>query len=270
MSLRLAGAALAAVAAVAVPSVASATPASIGPIPYGVNTQVSVNTTAAQCDNTGSTIELSGDISFAGLGQDVLFENRAVDGDPDGNVPGHHTRKGSSSLASFAALDGESTSIPKQPSRGGVGGNPYIFLSLGQRSNAGVFTASTGEVLLGRCVTGNSLKHVDANFEIPGAFSSSLFALSCGSNSSGVGVSTTGNHGGLAAQLRFTNNKNKDVHSGTLDGDVEFTDLGGGSTHSKGWGAGGVGGNPLVSTQFTEAGSTLVGYQRLGRCKDLF
>jgi hypothetical protein len=78
MSLRLAATALAAVAAAAVPAVASATPATLGPYPVNVNAHVSVDSTAAQCDNTGSTINIGGSMTFDGLGQDVLFENRAV------------------------------------------------------------------------------------------------------------------------------------------------------------------------------------------------
>src|SRR5215212_4372388 len=217
MSLRLAATALAAVAAAAVPAVASATPASLGPYPVNVNAHVSVDSTAAQCDNTGSTINIGGSMSFDGLGQDVLFENRALDGDPGGTVPGHHTKNGSSSIATFSALDSENTTIPKQPSRGGVGGNPYMFLSLGQRAG-GVYTASTGEAYLGRCVTGNSLNHVNANFTVPGALGGTLFALSCQNTSSGLSINSNGNHGGIAGQVRFTNNKNKAVHDATLDG----------------------------------------------------
>jgi hypothetical protein len=96
------------------------------------------NVHAEGCSNKkGPYITLSGDLKLSGLHARFILRN---------NVKGTHTAEATRDIAII--LDGSSITLPKQPVRGGVGGNPLISLQ---------FLNGNGEpisepVLLGRCV----------------------------------------------------------------------------------------------------------------------
>jgi len=89
------------------------------------------------CSNKGGpNITLGGEITLGGLHARIIFRN---------NVKGTHTAETVSDVAII--LDGTKLVIPKQPSKGGVGGNPLVYLQFLQGNGE-----SIGDpVLLGRC-----------------------------------------------------------------------------------------------------------------------
>ncbi len=96
------------------------------------------NVHAEGCSNRkGPYITLDGDLKLSGLHARFILRN---------NVKGTHTAEDTRDIAII--LDGSSITLPKQPVKGGVGGNPLISLQ---------FLNGNGEpinepVLLGRCV----------------------------------------------------------------------------------------------------------------------
>jgi len=94
------------------------------------------------CDNTGSTITLSGELSLTGINANLIFRNN------DNPVGGPHQNTQPTTVSIVLIPEGTSIEFPKQPPLGGVGGNPWIYL---------VFLNGAGEpvserFLLGRCV----------------------------------------------------------------------------------------------------------------------
>lgn len=91
------------------------------------------------CDNTGSSVGITGSVSLSGLKIRVIFRD-ALDA--------------TSSTVVTAQTDvivvGETFTMPKQPSRGGVGGNPWIYAQFIDGNGNALGT----QVLLGRCVQG--------------------------------------------------------------------------------------------------------------------
>src|SRR5881396_4287164 len=94
---------------------------------------------AVDCSNTGSHITLSGQLALSGIKANLIFANSV-------NLVHENTQSTTVSVVLIPA--GQTISFAKQPSLGGVGGNPWIFLQ---------FTDGKGNVvsdsfLLGRCV----------------------------------------------------------------------------------------------------------------------
>jgi hypothetical protein len=94
---------------------------------------------AVDCSNTGSHISLSGQMALSGIKANLIFAN-SVD------LVHENTQPTTVSVVLIPA--GQTISFAKQPSLGGVGGNPWISLQ---------FTDGKGNVvsdsfLLGRCV----------------------------------------------------------------------------------------------------------------------
>jgi hypothetical protein len=96
------------------------------------------NVHAEECTNhKGPYITFDGGLVLSGLNVRLIFRN---------NVKGTHTAEATSDLVLIK--DGSTIIIPKQPSRGGVGGNPLITIQ---------FLHSNGDpigdpIFLGRCV----------------------------------------------------------------------------------------------------------------------
>jgi hypothetical protein len=91
------------------------------------------------CDNSpGPWITIEGDIVLGNVCAKVLFSN---------NAKGTHTAEVVGEADVVLSL-GEKITIPKQPSRGGVGGNPHISIQF----TDGNGEALSEEVYLGRCV----------------------------------------------------------------------------------------------------------------------
>jgi hypothetical protein len=87
-------------------------------------------------NNPGPFITLGGDIVLGGLHARFIFRN---------NVKGTHTAEVNRDVTIIAG--GSTITIPKQPSRGGVGGNPWITIQLLDGDDEAI----SDPVLLGRC-----------------------------------------------------------------------------------------------------------------------
>jgi hypothetical protein len=161
------------------------------------------------------------------------------------------------------ALD-KSITIPKQPVRGGVGGNPHIWL---QFTNGGGGAISE-EIYLGRCVQGLSVSRNLINEALVNAI---VEATGC-SNSGGPNITLGGEIvlSGMNAKLIFRNNA-KGTHTAEATSNVRLIAEGTRLVLPKQPSSGGVGGNPLISLQFIncQTGATLGDRIVLGRCNQL-
>lgn len=114
----------------------------------GISSDFSLPTTAiasvsgGSCDNTGSTITLSGELRLTAMNARVIFRNN------DNPVGGPHENDQPAVVDIVIIPQGETIEFAKQPPLGGVGGNPWIFLQFlnGQGMPVG------DEFLVGRCV----------------------------------------------------------------------------------------------------------------------
>lgn len=255
MNGRMTLAAMVAAGALALPASAMATPFQTS-LPYTAVATANINATATGCDNSGSEITIDGTLTLGGLGVDVLFENQ------DNNTgPGHHTATGSST-ASVTVSDLTPSSIPKQPVRGGVGGNPWIYI----RFDTG--SGPTGWILIGRCVQGAKLKAVQQSLSVPATASALLDTLSCDNHSSSIELGAGQDTGEIDADVVFTNNR-KFTHYTTGDAMVGIV-LDPPVTVRKSVAFGGAGGNPLISLRFKDDMSNPLGdWYHLGRCVQL-
>jgi hypothetical protein len=107
-------------------------------IPATATAQVS----ADSCDNHGSTISLSGQISLTGINANIIFTNN------DNPVGGPHQNTQPTSVNVVLIPAGQTIQFAKQPPLGGVGGNPWIFLAFLDGQGQPV----SDQILLGRCV----------------------------------------------------------------------------------------------------------------------
>ena len=99
---------------------------------------LTANVSALECDNTGSDIDFTGTLTTdTAVNAKVIFTN---------NADGTHTNTQTMSAQLLPA--GVSIEFPKQPSLGGVGGNPYIYLQF-LDANGNPISSSD---FLGRCV----------------------------------------------------------------------------------------------------------------------
>lgn len=254
--LMLAGAALAAVAAVTVStgaSTADATPAAAGEA-VRISARVEVEVLDRSCDNTGSTVEISGSMTLAGQGVRLTFRN---------NVKGTHTAQIVDQLQIAVTPFDEQLEFPKQPAFGGVGGNPWISVQL---QSAG--QALTPPIVLGRCVQG-AVSHVGRDVMLPAEMAMLLTALDCSNKGSSLTLDMSSADAGIDALLLFDNNRNKVVHRRQAAAEALVT-LSGERTIRKGGGVNAAGGNPLVSAQFVDgSGDPLSDEMFLGRCNRL-
>ena len=245
--------ALAGVGLAALP--AQASPASVAQ-DVSIPVVVDVLTSEIACDNTGSSLSLSGNLNAGGLQAITVLKN---------NTKG--TKEVELGRAETPAVQAMVETLPKQPVRSGVGGNPYISVGLAVKSAAGSWVLSGPTSLVGRCVQGALPAATTLSANVPVAAAATAQAMVCDSKGSQVNVDASGVTGALAAVVVFDNNINKVVHRSIANTD-NIVPLSGGTTH-KGWGQlNGAGGNPLVYLRFANA-TTNFGDVLLGRCKDL-
>ena len=217
-----------------------------------------VTATAEGCENNpGPYITLEGELKLGGLNGRLIFRN---------NEKGTHETSVEAVVDVVILDEGESIRFAKQPSRGGVGGNPWIYLQLID----GAGRACSSKVLLGRCVQG--LNAQDFNF---GLLANALVHIAGGDcdNSGGPFISLDGELrlGGVSARLIFQNN-DKGTHSLDAPVTVDIVIIPAGETITipKQPSQGGVGGNPRISFQFTTpSGAPLSSEFYLGRCVQL-
>ncbi len=99
---------------------------------------LAANISALSCDNTGSDIDFAGTMTTnTAIVANVIFTN---------NADGTHTNDQVMSAQLLPA--GVSIEFPKQPSLGGVGGNPYVYLQWLDANGTPIGSSD----LLGRCV----------------------------------------------------------------------------------------------------------------------
>lgn len=159
--------------------------------------------------------------------------------------------------------------IPKQPVRGGVGGNPFIWVQLVDGSGQAV----TGEIYLGRCVQG--LFNFDASLATAVKALANVVVDDC-ANSPGPYISLDGAltfTKGLQARFIFRNNDNPvgGPHVTTVMSDgIVLIPTGVSVTFPKQPVQGGVGGNPWISAQWRNGDGSPIGEEvLLGRCEQL-
>ncbi|MFZ9629679.1 MAG: hypothetical protein ACO3C1_10055, partial [Ilumatobacteraceae bacterium] len=249
------GAALAAMTMAVVAGVdsAEATPSAVSQA-VRVPARVEIDMVDSTCDNTGSTIDISGSMTLFGESVRVIFKN---------NVKGTHTVQVVDQLDVEVTPFDEDLSFPKQPVRGGVGGNPWIAVQL-ESGGASL----TPPIVVGRCVQGTS-SHIGKDILLPADMAMLLTALDCSNKGSSLALDLSSEDAGLDAVLLFDNNRNKVVHRYEAAADVTVS-LTGERTIRKGGGASGAGGNPLVYAQFVDGtGQALSSEMFLGRCNKL-
>jgi hypothetical protein len=220
-----------------------------------VNIQTSIGTSG--CENSpGPTITLQGALSLGGMGVKMLFEN---------NVIGTHTFTVESTASATVIPQGDSIQIPKQPVLGGVGGNPYIWIQFVDGNN----NPLSGMTFLGRCVQG--LFTDSADFAIPSTAIAQVDAADCSNTGSHITLSGELALSGIKANILFANSVDL-VHQNTQSMTVSVVLIPPGQsiTFPKQPVLGGVGGNPWIFLQFTDAnGNPVSDSFLLGRCVQL-
>ena len=162
--------------------------------------------------------------------------------------------------------DGDKLVFAKQPSRGGVGGNPWIYLQFNDCKGKDY----SRPMLLGRCVQGLSEGRLD--FDLPTGARMNVVGGEC-SNSPGPYITLDGELklGGLGAKLILTNNA-KFTHAASADVviDIVLIEDGKSITFHKQPPLGGAGGNPWIYVQFCDGRGDAYGSPILvGRCNKL-
>jgi hypothetical protein len=215
---------------------------------------VTIQPTASGCQNNpGPYITLNGELALSGVKARVILSNNAK-----------FTHVTSQDVVGDAVIipAGDKITINKQPSRGGAGGNPWIYLQF--KSNG---QAIGSPQLLGRCVQG--LNNAAVDFSLATGANMTVTSGGC-SNHPGPYVTLDGELklGGLDASLIFTNNA-RFTHVAAADVvvDVVLIPAGQSITFHKQPPLGGAGGNPFIYVQFLGgAGDPLGTPILLGRC----
>jgi len=225
--------------------------------------RLAVNTELTGCSNSpGPFITLAGEMAFGGLGSRMTFRN---------NVKGTHEYSDERKVEVVVVPAGQTVTIPKQPSRGGVGGNPFIWIKFENSEGQAV----SDEIYLGRCVQG--LK-ANTNLDFSGlAEAIAEVSVADCANSPGPYITLNGNlalKSGVNAKLIFQNNDNPvgGPHEAHADAVVTFRLVPPGQsvTFPKQPVLGGVGGNPWIWFAFLTAQGAQIGQEYLlGRCEQL-
>ena len=207
------------------------------------------------CQNSGGPqVTLGGALALGGLQLEVTLKN---------NAKGTHKTEVLFATDLVLIPAGEAITIPKQPVRGGAGGNPHIWIQFhyGQGHNL------TDEGYLGRCVQGLEISADLLNDVLAVA---DLDILDC-RNHQGPYITLSGEVmlSGLHARFIFRNNM-KGTHEAEEMRDVQI--IGDGTTIRipKQPVRGGVGGNPIISVRFLDGAGEPIGEEiELGRCNKL-
>jgi len=247
------GAGAVAVLAAGLPARAASVSATLG-----VAASVTTSATAEGCtNNPGPFITLSGEIALGGINGRLIFRN---------NVKGTHERTEDVTVDVVILPAGETITFAKQPPQGGVGGNPRISLQF----TDGDGNALSDEVFLGRCVQG--LDTTNVSLALPADATVDVTTGRC-LNHPGPFITLSGEItlGGLNARLIFRNNvKGTHTREEPIVVDVVILPAGESITFAKQPPLGGVGGNPRIYFQFTDASGDPLGPEVfVGRCVQL-
>jgi hypothetical protein len=210
-------------------------------------------------NNPGPYVNFSGLVTTAsGFGVNTIFRN---------NMKGTHEYEDEKGVEVSLFPVGKSITIPKQPSRGGVGGNPYLYIQFEDVQG----NAVSEEIFIGRIVQGASFK--GSQRVINAATTYVDYTIQGCSNSPGPNITFDAGMSleGLNCRIIFRNNP-KGTHEASEDissvaqviaDKMEFS-------FPKQPVLGGVGGNPWIWTQFTDGNSRALSDEiLLGRCEQL-
>ena len=215
---------------------------------------------AYECSNNpGPEITVSGLTVLGGYGVEMLFTN---------NMKGTHSNEEEATVDATVMTAGEEIVVPKQPVRGGTGGNPFIWV---QFLN-GDGTAASDEMFVGRCVQGagwhvngpaTTLVSAFASFEVTSCENSPGPFISMGSSMTTLG---------MVARIIFRNNDNPvgGPHEADVYRDITMIAPGLSYTFPKQPVLGGVGGNPWIFAAFADGDGVAISETGLlGRCEQL-
>lgn len=225
-------------------------------VQFGMPMHVTALVNESGCDNSpGPEITLEGEIALGGLQVQLIFAN---------NVKGTHERIVTSATNVVLVALGDKIVIPKQPVKGGVGGNPHIWLQF-YNSQGNV----SEEIYLGRCVQGLKVERDCVSQALAGL----LIAGGDCYNHPGPYITFEGGVelSGLKARFIFRNNV-KGTHNRIVEGTADVTILPDGSevVIPKQPVLGGVGGNPLIWVQLLQGNCLPIDDPVfLGRCVQL-
>jgi hypothetical protein len=226
---------------------------------FGMPATMEASVTVSDCQNSpGPQITLEGVTVLAGANVQLIFRNQRTDGAP-------HERVEDIKVAAVVKA-GEEVVIPKQPSRGGVGGNPWIWVQI-LDSNGNPLS---GEIFLGRCVQGPW--PVTQKFSVATVAQALLDVLDCTNNPGPfIEVTTSASFGGAKARFIFRNQREPGApHEADRVVDMSVITEGFTLRFPKQPVLGGVGGNPWISVQFVSASGEPIGTETLlGRCVQL-
>jgi hypothetical protein len=224
----------------------------------GIPGRFGLEADAAGCfNNHGPQITLRGELSLGGLNGKLIFRN---------NRQGTHEAEEDATASVVLLEEGETITFAKQPSLGGVGGNPWIYLELLDGRNRPI----SDEVLLGRCVQGLMTSEMD--LIMAGVAEADVTSGDC-NNSGGPEITIDGDLrlGGLSANLIFRNNE-KGTHEHDEKTEVSIVIVPAGSPVEipKPPPLGGAGGNPHIFFVFTDGDDQPISDEfYLGRCVQL-
>jgi hypothetical protein len=227
-------------------------------IPIPVN--VSATFTAEECSNNpGPRITFEGVAAVGGFGVEMTFTN---------NMKGTHEYTADNVVDLTFQNAGEPIVIPKQPSRGGVGGNPFIWVQFVNAAGE----PTSDEIYLGRCVQGDRYGFNQAQGTSGSGFAE--FEITSCENSPGPFIDVTAGiaYEGLGLQIIFRNNDNPvdGPHEATRSDAMTVIPAGLSLTFPKQPSQGGVGGNPWIFAGFSDGSGTAVGEPTLlGKCEQL-
>ena len=219
---------------------------------------IACRATPSGCENNpGPYITLDGDLTLGGLGARIILSN---------NAKGTHTASADVFADVTLIPAGEKFQIAKQPSRGGVGGNPWIYFQFLDGQGGSL----CAPIKLGRCVQG--LTNASGVFSILTGANCNITSGDC-TNSGGPFITLNGELrlGGLNGRLILTNNA-KFTHAAADDVvlDIVLLEDGKSITFAKQPPLGGAGGNPLIYVQFMSGSGAPIGSKiLLGRCNQL-
>jgi hypothetical protein len=227
-------------------------------VAFPMRATVTAQASAEGCENNpGPFIRLDGTITLGGLDAVLRFTN---------NARGTHEHQ--EDITTTVELVSDAPIVfAKQPSRGGVGGNPHVWLQLTDCAS----DSSLGNALyLGRCVQGLSMVSLDTLVD---ALASVGVTTGNCSGAGGPNITLSGelSIGGICATLIFTNNAEfTHVHEEDVTVQVTLIPEGQKIVFAKQPPLGGVGGNPYIFLQFLSGDGTAIGQEfYLGRCNKL-
>jgi hypothetical protein len=227
---------------------------------FAIPVELQAQVTAFDCENSpGPQITFEGALVLGGVDVRLIFRNN-INKDV-------HTLVEDVQIATAVAA-GEQIVIPKQPVRGGTGGNPFIWVQMVDTNGQPL----TGEIFLGRCVQGAF--GPTASFFTPIVAQAIVEALDC-TNNPGPFINVSGSASfspGVKARFIFRNNDNPVGGPHEADAIVDVTVIPEGFTLTfpKQPVLDGVGGNPWISVQFASPNGEPFGNETLlGRCVQL-